>query len=51
VVDTDYGSTLIQDLIDPETASAITADSAKHSNPEYQDKWVTIYQYIIEEYD
>jgi hypothetical protein len=35
VVDTDYGSTLIQDLIDPETASAITADSAKHSNPEY----------------
>ena len=51
VVDTEYGSTRIQNLIDPEAASAIRADLGKHSNPEYQDKWVTIYQYIIEEYD
>jgi hypothetical protein len=51
VVDTEYGSTVIQNLIDPEAASAITADLGKHSNPEYQDKLVTIYQYIIEEYN
>ena len=51
VVDTEYGSTLIQNLIDSEAASAIRADLGKHSNPEYQDKWVTIYQYIIQEYD
>ena len=51
VVDTEYGSTVIQNLIDPVAASAIAADLGKHSNPEYQDKWVTIYQYIIEEYD
>lgn len=51
VVDTEYGSTVIQNLIDPEAASTITADLGKHSNPEYQDKLVTIYQYIIAEYD
>jgi hypothetical protein len=51
VVDTEYGSTVIQNLIDPGAASAITADSVKHSNPEYQDKLVTIYQYIIEDHD
>ncbi len=51
VVDTEYGSTVIQNLIDPEAASVITADLGKHSNPQYPDKLVTIYQYIIEEYD
>ena len=51
VVDTEYGSTVIQNLIDPETASAITADLGNHSNPEYRDKLVTIYQYTIEEYN
>lgn len=51
VVDTEYGSTVIQNLIDPEAGSAITADLGKQSNSEYQNKLVTIYQYIIEEYD
>ncbi len=51
VVDTEYGSTVIQNLIDPEAASAITADLGNHSNPEYRDKLVTIYQYTIEEYN
>jgi len=51
VVDTDYGSTRIQNLMDPEAASAIRADLGKHSNPEYQAKRVAIYEYIIAEYD
>ena len=51
VVDTEYGSTVIQNLIDPEAASAITADLGNHSNSEYRDKLVTIYQYTIEEYN
>ena len=51
VVDTDYGSTRIQNLIDPGAASAIRADLGKHSNPEYQAKRVAIYEYIIAEYD
>ena len=51
IVDTEYGSTVIQNLIDPETASTITADLAKYSDPEYPDSLVTIYQYIVEEYD
>ena len=51
VVDTEYGSTVVQNLIDPEAVSTITADLGKYSNPEDPDKLVTIYQYIIEEYD
>jgi hypothetical protein len=51
VVDTEYGSTVVQNLIDPQTVSGITADLGKYSDPEYPDRLVTIYQYIIEEYD
>ncbi len=51
VVDTDYGSTVIQNLIDPEAVSTITADLGKYSDHEYPGRLVTIYQYIIEEYD
>ena len=51
VVDTDYGSTAIQNLIDPETASADTPDLGIHPNPEYPDRLNRIYQYIIKEYD
>ena len=51
IVDTEYGSTVIQNLIDPEAASTITTDLAKYSDPEYPDSLVTIYQYIVEEYD
>jgi len=51
VVDTEYGSTVIQNLIDPAAASAITPDLGINSNPEYPDRLNRIYQYIIEEYD
>jgi hypothetical protein len=50
VVDTEFGSTLIQNLIDPGAVSAFSADFKNHSNPENYDKWVTIYQYVIDEY-
>jgi hypothetical protein len=51
VVDTESGSTIIQNLIDPGAVSTITADLAKYSNPEHPDRLVAIYRYIIEEYD
>lgn len=51
VVDTEYGSTVVQNLIDPETVSKISAALAKYTDPEYPDRLVTIYQYIVEEYD
>lgn len=51
VVDTDYGSTVIQNLIDPAAISAILADLEKYSDPEYPDRLITTYQYIVGEYD
>ena len=51
VVDTDYGSTVVQNLIDPGAVSTISADMVKHSDPKYPQRSHTIYQYVIEEYD
>jgi hypothetical protein len=51
VVDTDYGSTVIQNLIDPKAISSIIADVEKYSDFEYPDRLVSIYQYIVEEYN
>ena len=51
VVDTDYGSTVIQDLIDPEVVSTLSVDLEKHSDSEYPDRLITIYQYLVKEYD
>jgi hypothetical protein len=51
VVDTDYGSTIIQNLMDNEEAAAITADLASDSDSKGPDHFRTIHQYIIEEFD
>ena len=51
VVDTEDGSTVIQNLIDTEAVSAITADIGSYFDPKHPDRLVAIYQYIIEEYD
>ncbi|MGD2186240.1 MAG: transglutaminase domain-containing protein [Desulfobacterales bacterium] len=51
VVDTENGSTVVQNLIKPEAVSTIIVDMEKYSDPEYSDRLVAIYQYIIEEYD
>ena len=50
VVDTDYGSTVIQNLIDPEAVSSIIADMEKYADSGYPNRLDTIFQYIIEEY-
>lgn len=49
VVDTDYGSTLIQTFIDPEAVSSIT-DNLGVKKIEYKEKISTIYDYVIHEY-
>ena len=51
VVDTDYGSTIIQNLIDPQTASSLIADMEKNADLQYPNRLDTIYQYIVEEYN
>jgi hypothetical protein len=51
VVDTDYGSTIIQNLIDTEAAAAITAAMEADSDPNGSGHFTTIYQYIIAEFD
>jgi transglutaminase-like putative cysteine protease len=51
VVDTEYGSTLIQNLIDPESAEAINKGLLHVSNPEARDRFKRIYHYIVEHYD
>jgi hypothetical protein len=48
-VDTDYGSTLIQTLIDPEAVSPITYHLGIH-NLEYKEKISVIFNYVIHEY-
>jgi hypothetical protein len=51
IVDTDYGSTVIQNLIDLESAKAINNGLPNVSNPEASDQSKHIYQYIINHYD
>jgi hypothetical protein len=51
VVDTEYGSTLIQNLIDPESAKAINNGLTNVSNPEASGRFKRIYQHIINHYD
>jgi hypothetical protein len=51
VVDTDYGSTMIQNLLNPDYAAAINIGLVGHSNPEPSDQLMDIYQYIIHHYD
>jgi hypothetical protein len=51
VVDTEYGSTVVQNLIDPKAISSILVDLKKYSDLEYPDRLVAIYQYIVAEYD
>ena len=51
VVDTEYGSTVIQNLIDPEAASPIITELEKYTDLKYPNRLDTIYQYIIEEYN
>ncbi|MBU0768484.1 MAG: hypothetical protein KJ687_05285 [Proteobacteria bacterium] len=49
VVDTDYGSTLIQTFIDTEAVSSIT-DNLGVKKLEYKEKISNIYDYVIHEY-
>ena len=51
VVDTENGSTVIQNLIEPKAAAAIGADLETYSNSEDPDKLIPIYQYVINEYN
>ncbi len=49
VVDTDYGSTLMQNLIDPEAVSSIV-NELNVNDLEYEKKISHIYEYVISEY-
>jgi hypothetical protein len=49
VVDTDYGSTLIQNLIDPKAVSSIIYKLGVQ-DLEHNDKLSTIYEYVVSEY-
>ena len=51
IVDTDYGSTVIQNLLDPQSAKSINNGLPNVSNPEASDRLESIYQYIINHYD
>ncbi len=51
VVDTDYGSTVIQKLIDPKAVSSIIADLEKYTDRNRPNRLDTIYQYIVGDYD
>jgi hypothetical protein len=51
VVDTDYGSTVIQNLLDPESAAAINAGFLGDANPHPSAPLMRIYQHIINHYD
>jgi hypothetical protein len=51
IVDTDYGSTVIQNLLDPESAKAINTGLPNASNPEPSDPLMRIYQHIVNHYD
>jgi hypothetical protein len=51
IVDTDYGSTVIQNLLDPESAKAINTGLPNVANPGPSDPLMRIYQNIINHYD
>ncbi len=51
VVDTDYGSTVIQNLLDLESATTINTGLMGDGNPEPADKLMRIYQHILKHYD
>ena len=51
IVDTDYGSSVIQNLLDPESETAINTGLPGDANPEHSDKLMLIYQHIIDHYD
>lgn len=51
VVDTEYGSTLIQNLIDPEAVATIATDLGLNDDREYRNNLSNLYQYVIEEYN
>ena len=51
IVDTEYGSTLIQRLLDPEAANMINSRLLDDANLELPDPWMLIYQHIINAYE
>ena len=51
IVDTDYGSTVIQNLFDPESATSINTGLMGDANPEPSAPLMRIYQHIINHYD
>jgi hypothetical protein len=51
IVDTDYGSTAIQNLLDPESTTSINAGLMGDTNPEPSAPLMRIYQHIINHYD
>lgn len=51
IVDTDYGSTVIQNLLDPESTKSINAGLMGDANPEPSDPLMRIYHHIINHYD
>ncbi len=51
IVDTDYGSTVIQNLLDPEAAAEITNVLINAANPEPSHRLKRIYEHIINHYD
>jgi hypothetical protein len=51
IVDTDYGSTVIQNLVDSESAKAINNGLPHVSNTEASDRFKRIYHYIVNHYD
>jgi hypothetical protein len=51
VVDTDYGSTVIQNLLDPESATAINTGVPIVANPQPSEPLMLIFHHIINHYD
>ena len=51
IVDTDYGSTVIQNLLDPEAANMINRRLLDDASPEGSDPWMRIYQHISNTYE
>jgi hypothetical protein len=51
VVDTEYGSTVIQNLLDPESVTAINNGLMGDANPHPSAPLMRIYQHIIKHYD
>jgi hypothetical protein len=51
IVDTEYGSTVVQNLLDPGSATAINSGFTGDANPGPSDPLMGIYQHIINHYD